>query len=42
MVIKRINVLKLAIFQGALMAAFSLIAGLFILVFGSMFAGLAG
>ena len=42
MVIKRINVLKLAIFQGALMAAFGLIAGLFILMFGSMFAGLAG
>ena len=38
MVIKRINVLKLAIFQGALMAAFGLLAGLFLLVFGSMFA----
>lgn len=42
MVIKRINVLKLAIFQGALMAAFGLLAGVFILLFGSMFAGLAG
>lgn len=40
MVIKRINVLKLAIFQGALMAAFGLLAGLFFLLFGSMFAGL--
>ncbi|MBS0590013.1 MAG: hypothetical protein JSR65_05180 [Proteobacteria bacterium] len=36
MVIKRINVLKLAIFQGAMMAAFGLLAGLFFLVFGSM------
>jgi len=42
MVIKRINVLKLAIFQGALMAAFGLLAGLFILMFGSMFAGVGG
>jgi hypothetical protein len=38
MVIKRIGVLKLAIFQAALMAAFGLIAALFLLVFGSMFA----
>ena len=42
MVIKRINVLKLAIFQGALMAAFGLLAGLFFLVFGSMFAKMGG
>ena len=42
MVIKRINVLKLAIFQGALMAAFGLLAGLFLLVFGSMFSKLGG
>ncbi|MFT3790006.1 MAG: hypothetical protein QM741_02810 [Rudaea sp.] len=42
MVIKRINVLKLAIFQGALMAAFGLLAGLFFLLFGSMFAGFGG
>ncbi|MBS0514631.1 MAG: hypothetical protein JSS16_04070 [Proteobacteria bacterium] len=42
MVIKRINVLKLAIFQGALMAAFGLLAGLFFLMFGSMLAGLGG
>lgn len=42
MVIKRINVLKLAIFQGALMAAFGLLAGVFFLVFGSMFAKLGG
>lgn len=38
MVIKRINVLKLAIFQGAMMAAFGLLGGVFILLFGSMFA----
>ncbi len=42
MVIKRINVLKLAIFQGALMAAFGLIAGLFVLVFGSMLGKMGG
>lgn len=42
MVIKRINVLKLAIFQGALMAAFGLLAGLCFLVFGSMFAKMGG
>ena len=42
MVIKRFNVLKLAIFQGALMAAFGLLAGLAVLVFGSMVAGAFG
>ena len=42
MVIKRINVLKLAIFQVALMAAFGLLAGVFVLLFGSMFAGAGG
>ena len=42
MVIKRINVLKLAIFQAAMMAAFGLLAGLLMLVFGSMFSGLIG
>ncbi|MBX3690381.1 hypothetical protein [Dokdonella sp.] len=42
MVIKRFNVLKLAIFQGALMAAFGLLAGLMVLIFGSMFAGALG
>lgn len=42
MVIKRIGVLKLAIFQGALMAAFGLIAALFLMMFGSMFAHLSG
>ena len=42
MVIKRIGVLKLAIFQGALMAAFGLLAALFFIAFGSMFAGLSG
>jgi hypothetical protein len=42
MVIKRIGVLKLAIFQAALMAAFGLIAALFFLLFGSMFAGRVG
>ncbi|TLY49622.1 MAG: hypothetical protein E6K53_13135 [Gammaproteobacteria bacterium] len=36
MVIKSVNVLKLGIFQGAMMAAFGLIAGLFFLFFGSM------
>ena len=42
MVIKRIGVLKLAIFQGAMMAAFGLLAALFFMAFGSMFAGLSG
>jgi hypothetical protein len=42
MVIKRIGVLKLAIFQGAMMAAFGILAALFFIAFGSMFAGLAG
>jgi hypothetical protein len=42
MVIKRINVLKLAIFQGALMAAFGLLAGLIVLLFGSMFSKMGG
>jgi len=42
MVIKRIAVLKLAIFQSALMAAFGLIAALIFMMFGAMFSGLAG
>jgi hypothetical protein len=42
MVIKRIGVLKLAIFQSALMAAFGLIAAFFVLLFGSMFSGFNG
>ena len=42
MVIKRINVLKLAIFQGALMAAFGLLAGVFFLLFGSMLGRMGG
>ncbi len=42
MVIKRIGVLKLAIFQGAMMAAFGILAALFFMAFGSMFAGMAG
>lgn len=42
MIIKRFNVLKLAIFQGALMAAFGLIAGLFVLLFGSMMGAMGG
>ena len=36
MVIKSVNVLKLGIFQGAMMAAFGLIAGLFMFMFSSM------
>ncbi len=42
MIIKRFNVLKLAIFQSALMAAFGLIAGLFVLLFGSMMGAMGG
>jgi len=42
MVIKRVAVLKLAIFQSALMAAFGLIAALIFMLFGAMFSGLAG
>ena len=42
MVIKRINVLKLAIFQGAMMAAFGLLGGLCILLFGSMLGKMGG
>ena len=42
MVIKRVAVLKLAIFQAALMAAFGLIAALIFMMFGAMFSGLAG
>jgi hypothetical protein len=40
MVIKRIAVLKAAIFQSALMAAFGLIAALIFMMFGAMFSGL--
>ena len=36
MIIKRIGVLKLAIFEGAMMAAFGLLAALFILLFCAM------
>jgi len=36
MVIKRVGVVKLAIFQGALMAAFGLFAALIIMLFSSM------
>jgi hypothetical protein len=36
MVIKSVNVLKLGIFQGAMMAAFGLIVGLFMFMFSSM------
>ena len=42
MVIKRIGVLKLAVFQAALMAAFGLIMALIVMMFGAMFSGLAG
>ncbi len=36
MVIKRIGVLKLAIFEGAMMSALGLIIALFVLMFGGM------
>ncbi len=36
MVIKRIGVLKLAVFQAAMMAAFGLLAALIIMLFGTM------
>lgn len=36
MVIKRVGVLRLAVFQAALMAAFGLFAALLILLFGAM------
>ncbi|MDR3385725.1 MAG: hypothetical protein P4L92_01630 [Rudaea sp.] len=36
MVIKRIGVLKLAIFEGAMMAAFGLLAAFFVMLFGAM------
>jgi hypothetical protein len=42
MVIKRIGVLKLAIFEGALMAAFGILAALTFMLFGSMFGGHSG
>ncbi|MEP6484448.1 MAG: hypothetical protein ABJB01_08355 [Rudaea sp.] len=42
MVIKRIGVLKLAIFQGAMMAAFGILAALIFMAFGSMFASMSG
>jgi hypothetical protein len=42
MVIKRIAVLKLAIFQGCMMAVLGVILALCFLLFGSMFASLAG
>lgn len=40
MVIKRIGVLKLAIFQAAMMAAFGLLAALVIMAFGSILSGM--
>ena len=40
MVIKRVAVLKLAIFQSAMMAAFGLILALIFMMFGAMFSGL--
>jgi hypothetical protein len=36
MVIKRIGVLRLAVFQSAMMAAFGLLAGLVVMMFGAM------
>lgn len=46
MVIKRVGVLRLAIFQSAMMAAFGLFAGLIVMMFGAMLrnsgAGMAG
>jgi hypothetical protein len=36
MIIKRIGVLKLAIFQSAMMAAFGLFAALIVMLFGAM------
>lgn len=39
MVIKRIGVLKLAIFEGAMMAAFGLLAALALMAFGAMLSG---
>lgn len=42
MVIKRVAVLKLAIFQSALMAAFGLIVALCFMLFGAALSGLGG
>ena len=42
MVIKRVAVLKLAIFQAALMAAFGLIIALCFMLFGAALSGLGG
>ena len=42
MVIKRVAVLKLAIFQAALMAAFGVIIALFFMGFGALFSGFGG
>ena len=42
MVIKRVAVLKLAIFQAALMAAFGLIIALFFMAFGALISGFGG
>lgn len=41
MIIKRIGVLKLAIFQGAMMAAFGLFAALIFMAFGAMLSGVS-
>jgi hypothetical protein len=41
MVIKRIGVLKLAIFEGAMMAAFGLLAALVFMAFGAMLSGVS-
>ena len=42
MIIKRVGVLKLAIFQGTLLAFFGLLAAVFMLMVGSMFGAKAG
>jgi hypothetical protein len=41
-IIKRVGVVKLAIFQGAMMAAFGLIAALIFMAFGAMISGFGG
>src|SRR5262249_16797035 len=42
MIIKRVGVMKLAIFQGALLALFGLLAAIFMLAVGSMFGAKLG
>jgi hypothetical protein len=41
-IIKRVGVVKLAIFQGTMMAAFGLIAALIFMAFGAMLSGFGG